>query len=77
MTLRCTASSERKLILKAEGGRLELTTDSNGVLHVTPVADEGKVFAGYKVTSGSLDQNGSRYEFSAGVTITAYFQVNE
>lgn len=77
MTLRCTASSEKKLILEAESGRLELTTDSNGVLHVTPVADEGKVFAGYKVTSGSLAQNGSRYEFSAGATITAYFKVNE
>ena len=51
-----------------------LTTDENGVLHITPVADEGKTFAGYTVATGELKQNGSRYEFGASVTISANFK---
>ena len=75
MTLRCTASGgDQRLNLTSDGGRLELTVDDNGVMHVTPVAEEGKVFAGYTVTTGSLKQNGSRYEYSASVTILANFK---
>ncbi len=75
MTLRCTATGgEQRLNINSDGGRLVLTTDENGVLHITPVADEGKTFAGYTVATGELKQNGSRYEFGASVTISANFK---
>lgn len=74
MTLRCMSTSAKRLTLLSDGGRLLLSVNDDGSLSVTPVPDEGKTFAGYEVTSGTLTQNGSRSEFSDNVTVTANFR---
>lgn len=74
MTLRCMSTSAKRLTLLSDGGRLLLSVNDDGSLSVTPVPDEGKTFAGYEVTSGTLTQNGNRSEFSDNVTVTAKFR---
>ena len=74
MTLRCMSTSAKRLTLLSDGGRLLLSVNDDGSLLVTPVPDEGKTFAGYEVTSGTLTQNGNRSEFSDNVTVTAKFR---
>ncbi len=67
-TLSCTSSSDTILTIKTDGGYAELSVDKNGAVVITPVPDEGKSFVGYEVTSGSLKQNGDKYEFGATLT---------
>lgn len=74
MTLRCMSTSAKRLTLLSDGGRLLLSVNDDGSLSVTPVPDEGKTFAGYEVTSGTLTPNGNRSEFSDNVTVTAKFR---
>lgn len=74
MTLRCMSTSAKRLTLLSDGGRLLLSVNDDGSLSVTPVPDEGKTFAGYEVTSGTLTPNGNRSEFSDNVTVTAKFK---
>lgn len=74
MTLRCMSTSTKRLTLLSDGGRLLLSVNDDGSLSVTPVPDEGKTFAGYEVTSGTLTPNGNRSEFSDNVTVTAVFR---
>ena len=74
MTLRCMSTSAKRLTLLSDGGRLLLSVNDDGSLLVTPVPDEGKTFAGYEVTSGTLTPNGNRSEFSDNVTVTAKFR---
>lgn len=74
MSLRCMSTSAKRLTLLSDGGRLLLSVNDDGSLLVTPVPDEGKTFAGYEVTSGTLTQNGNRSEFSDNVTVTAKFR---
>ena len=72
--MRCMSTSAKRLTLLSDGGRLLLSVNDDGSLSVTPVPDEGKTFAGYEVTSGTLTQNGNRSEFSDNVTVTAKFR---
>lgn len=74
MTLRCTDSSLRQIKLVAEGGRLDISVGADGSLTVTPVAENGKTFAGYRVVSGTLTDNSGKKEFSGDLTVSADFK---
>lgn len=73
MTLKYTGASDGTLKLKAEGGILEMTVNASGDLVLTPVADEGKTFAGYEVTTGKLTEKSGKQEYSTSLTIVAKF----
>ena len=71
----CTASDKSRVytltVICEEGGIIERRVDKDGVLYVTPVADNGYEFAGYSADGELLD--GDSFAFGASTVVEAIF----
>lgn len=66
-------SVDTHYLIAAEGGRIELSNDTNGNVIVDVIANEGYTFVGWKTVTGEFKQSGS-YSVTSPITLTAVFE---
>lgn len=59
-------------IIAAEGGRIELSSDTKGNIYVTVIPNEGYIFAGWTSGSGAFTDTGD-VNITSKITLTAEF----